>query len=225
MFDAAIASAQPALCIPHHLPPAPRGRLIVIGAGKASAAMAQAVEQNWPGTLSGLVVTRHGYAVPCAQIEIAEAAHPVPDAAGMQAARRMLGLVGGLSADDLVLCLISGGGSALLPLPAERFDAGSEAGCQPRAAGIRRQHQRDELRAAPFVRHQGRTVGCGLPPGASADAADLRCAGRSPARHRFGPDGGRPDHFRGRIRVSYAAMPSNFPGRRSSCSRAAAANP
>ena len=118
MFDAAIASAQPAVCIPRHLPPAPRGRLIVIGAGKASAAMAQAVEQNWRGTLSGLVVTRHGYAVPCTQIEIVEAAHPVPDAAGMHAAQRMLELVGRLGADDLVLCLISGGGSALLPLPA-----------------------------------------------------------------------------------------------------------
>jgi hydroxypyruvate reductase len=118
MFDAAIASAQPAVCVPRHLPPAPRGRLIVIGAGKASAAMAQAVEQNWRGTLSGLVVTRYGYAVPCTQIEIVEAAHPVPDAAGMRAAQRMLELVGHLSADDMVLCLISGGGSALLPLPA-----------------------------------------------------------------------------------------------------------
>jgi glycerate 2-kinase len=118
MFDAAIASAQPALCIPRHLPPAPQGRLIVIGAGKASAAMARAVEQNWRGALSGLVVTRYGYAVPCTQIEIVEAAHPVPDAAGMHAAQRMLDLVDRLSADDLVLCLISGGGSALLPLPA-----------------------------------------------------------------------------------------------------------
>jgi len=118
MFDAAIASAQPAVCVPRHLPQAPRGRLIVVGAGKASAAMAQAVEQNWRGTLSGLVVTRYGYAVPCTQIEIVEAAHPVPDAAGMQAAQRMLELVAPLSADDMVLCLISGGGSALLPLPA-----------------------------------------------------------------------------------------------------------
>jgi glycerate 2-kinase len=117
MFDAAIASAQPAVCIPQHLPRAPRGRMIVIGAGKASAAMAQAVEHNWRGDLSGLVVTRYGYAVPCAQIEIVEAAHPVPDAAGMHAAQRMLDLVGNLSSDDMVLCLISGGGSALLPLP------------------------------------------------------------------------------------------------------------
>ncbi len=117
MFDAAIASAQPALCIPSHLPAAPRGKLIVIGVGKASAAMARAVEEHWPGPLSGMVVTRYGYAVPCERIEIVEAAHPVPDTAGLHAAQRMLELVAGLSADDLVLCLISGGGSALLPLP------------------------------------------------------------------------------------------------------------
>ncbi len=118
MFEAAIASAQPAKCIPAHLPAPPRGRLIVIGAGKASAAMAHAVERHWPGPLSGLVVTRYGYAVPCARIEIVEAAHPVPDEAGHRAAQRMLEFVGHLGADDLVLCLISGGGSALLPLPA-----------------------------------------------------------------------------------------------------------
>ncbi len=94
-----------------------QGRLIVIGAGKASAAMARAVEDHWAGPLSGLVVTRYGYAVPCERIEIVEAAHPVPDSAGLAAAERMLRLVQGLSADDLVLCLISGGGSSLLPLP------------------------------------------------------------------------------------------------------------
>ncbi|NVM76368.1 hydroxypyruvate reductase [Duganella sp. SG902] len=119
MFDAAIAAAQPALCVPPALPAAPKGRLIVIGAGKASAEMARAVERNWAGPLTGLVVTRYGYAVPCERIEILEAAHPVPDAAGLQAARRILDRVQGLSADDTVLCLISGGGSALLPLPLE----------------------------------------------------------------------------------------------------------
>jgi hydroxypyruvate reductase len=93
------------------------GRLVVIGAGKASAAMARALEDHWQGPLSGLVVTRYGYAVPCTRIEIVEAAHPVPDQAGLQAAQRMLELVSSLSADDLVLCLISGGGSSLLPLP------------------------------------------------------------------------------------------------------------
>jgi glycerate 2-kinase len=122
MFDAAIASAQPTLCIPPHLPEPPRGRLIVVGAGKASAAMARTVEEHWPGPLSGLVITRYGYAVPCDRIEVVEAAHPVPDAAGMHAAQRMLELVGSLQADDLVLCLFSGGGSALMPLPAAGLD-------------------------------------------------------------------------------------------------------
>src|SRR5471030_241622 len=117
MFSAAIEAAQPSHCVPPHLPAVPKGRLIVIGAGKASAAMAQAVERHWPGPLSGLVVTRYGYAVPCQHIEIAEAAHPVPDAAGMEAARRILALVSNLSTDDTVLCLISGGGSSLLALP------------------------------------------------------------------------------------------------------------
>jgi glycerate 2-kinase len=120
MFDAAVASAQPALCVPPRLP-APEslgaGRLIVIGAGKASAAMARAVEDHWCAPLTGLVVTRYGYAVPCQRIEIVEAAHPVPDAAGVAAAERILSLVRSLSADDLVLCLISGGGSSLLTLP------------------------------------------------------------------------------------------------------------
>ncbi|WP_244218007.1 glycerate kinase type-2 family protein [Paraburkholderia caledonica] len=119
MFKAAIATAQPALRVPHFLPKPPHGRTIVIGAGKASAAMAQAVEKHWTGPLEGLVVTRYGYAVPCDQIEIVEAAHPVPDLNGLQAAQRMLEFVSGLTADDLVICLISGGGSSLLPLPAE----------------------------------------------------------------------------------------------------------
>ena len=119
MFAAAIEAAQPARCIPPHLPKTGPGRLIVIGAGKASAAMARAVEDHWEGALSGLVVTRYGYAVPCRRIEIVEAAHPVPDAAGMAAAQRMLAMVGNLSATDTVLCLISGGGSALLALPLE----------------------------------------------------------------------------------------------------------
>jgi glycerate 2-kinase len=118
MFDAAISAAQPAHCLAPHLPSPPKGRTIVIGAGKASAAMAKAFEDHWPGEMSGLVVTRYGYAVPCGKIEIVEAAHPVPDAAGVAAARRILDLVRGLTPGDLVVCLISGGGSALLALPA-----------------------------------------------------------------------------------------------------------
>jgi hydroxypyruvate reductase len=118
MLQAAIDSAQPSLCVPLHLPPPPAGRTIVIGAGKASAAMARAVETAWDGPLEGIVVTQYGYAVGCAQIEIVEASHPVPDVAGEAAAARILELAAGAGADDLVLCLISGGGSALMPLPA-----------------------------------------------------------------------------------------------------------
>ena len=120
MFEAAVASAQPALCIAPQLPSPESlgaGRLVVIGAGKASAAMARAVEDAWRGPLGGLVVTRYGYAVPCQRIEIVEAAHPVPDDAGVAAAERILETVRGLAADVLVLCLISGGGSSLLTLP------------------------------------------------------------------------------------------------------------
>ena len=117
MFDAAVAAAQPSRCLPPHLPAPPRGRTIVIGAGKASAEMARVLEAHWPGELTGLVVTRYGYGAACERIEIVEAAHPVPDAAGMAAAERILAMVQGLTADDLVICLISGGGSALLALP------------------------------------------------------------------------------------------------------------
>ncbi len=117
MFDAAIAAARPATVVPPYLPTPPRGRLVVIGAGKASAAMARAVEDNWPGPVEGLIATRHGHGVHCRHIEILEAGHPVPDATGLEAAQRMIALAERLSADDLALCLISGGGSALLPLP------------------------------------------------------------------------------------------------------------
>lgn len=122
MFEAAVRAAQPQETIPDHLPEIPVGRTIVIGAGKASAEMARVFETHWRGPidqLSGLVVTRYDYAVKCQHIEIVEAAHPVPDEAGEAAARRILNTVSDLSEDDLVVCLISGGGSALLSLPAE----------------------------------------------------------------------------------------------------------
>ena len=118
MFDAAVNAAQPALCLPPHLPSPPKGRTCVIGAGKAGGAMARAVEDHWQGNLDGLVVTRYGHAVETSQIEIVEASHPVPDAAGSTAAARILEMAQKLGADDLALCLISGGGSALLSLPA-----------------------------------------------------------------------------------------------------------
>ena len=122
LFDTAVAAVSAAQCLPAFLPEPPRGRTIVIGAGKGAAAMAEAVEQHWKGELSGLVVTRyeHGRAPGTSgRIEVVEASHPVPDAAGQRAAQRMVGLLEGLTEDDLVLCLISGGGSALLAAPAE----------------------------------------------------------------------------------------------------------
>jgi len=118
-FQAALAAADPARVLPGFLPARPKGRTVVVGAGKAAASMARAVEEHWDGPLEGLVVTRYGHAVPCERIEVVEAAHPVPDAAGRKAAGRILELASGLGPDDLLLCLISGGGSALLALPAD----------------------------------------------------------------------------------------------------------
>lgn len=118
IFEAAVAAADPERTIRAHLPAKPKGRTIVIGAGKGSAQMAAAFEKAWDGPIKGLVVTRYGYAAPCERIEIIEAAHPVPDEAGLIASKRLLGKVSRLTADDLVVALVSGGGSALLPSPA-----------------------------------------------------------------------------------------------------------
>jgi glycerate 2-kinase len=118
LLQAAIDTASPAKRVAAFLPPPPKGRVIVVGAGKAAASMAAAVEAAWPGPLEGLVVTRYGHGAATRRIEVVEASHPVPDAAGEAAALRMLQLVQGLAEDDLVLCLISGGGSALLAAPA-----------------------------------------------------------------------------------------------------------
>lgn len=117
LFTAAVAAADPERVIRDFLPQKPTGRTIVIGAGKASAQMAAAFEKAWDAPLEGLVVTRYGYATPCERIEVIEAAHPVPDEAGLVASRRLLESVEGLTSDDLVVALISGGGSALLPSP------------------------------------------------------------------------------------------------------------
>jgi len=126
LYRVAVDRALPLSSMGRHLPRPPKGRTLVLGAGKAGASMAQALEALWPAEapLSGLVVTRYGHIPPrpegvAQRIEIVEASHPVPDAAGMQAAERILALTQGLTADDLVLCLISGGGSSLLVLPAE----------------------------------------------------------------------------------------------------------
>ena len=119
MFRAAVRSADPARALAAHLPPPPRGRAVAVGAGKAAAAMARALEDAWPGDrLEGLVIARYGHAAPTRRIRVVEAAHPVPDRAGLDAAREILRMVSGLGADDLALCLLSGGGSALLAVPA-----------------------------------------------------------------------------------------------------------
>lgn len=120
-FDAAVAAANPAVILPPHLPAPPRGRTLVLGGGKAAASMAAAVEAHWPAhaPLSGLVVTRYQHGLPTRRIEVVEASHPLPDGRGETAARRMLDLASGLGRDDLLLALISGGGSSLLAAPVE----------------------------------------------------------------------------------------------------------
>lgn len=118
IFDAAVAAADPQLSIRDHLPQKPKGRTVVIGTGKGAAQMAAAFERVWDGPLEGVVVTRYGFAVPCERIRVLEAAHPVPDAAGLDASKQLFQAVSGLTEDDLVVALVSGGGSALLPAPA-----------------------------------------------------------------------------------------------------------
>nr|WP_210307049.1 glycerate kinase [Paenochrobactrum gallinarii] len=126
MFEAAVEAADPLKRIKAFLPEKPKGKVVVIGAGKGSAQMARAFEQCWDGDFSGVVVTRYGFGVPCEKIEIIEASHPVPDEAGRLAAKRLFAAVENLSADDLVIALVSGGGSALLPAPADGLTLADE---------------------------------------------------------------------------------------------------
>src|SRR5712691_772191 len=120
-FNAAVAAADPLKILPQHLPAPPSGKTLVVGAGKAAASMALAVERHWPAgaPLEGLVITRYRHGLPTQRIKVIEAGHPVPDEAGEKAANTILRLVGGLGQDDLLLALISGGGSALLSVPVE----------------------------------------------------------------------------------------------------------
>ncbi len=117
LFDAAIRAADPETVLRAHMPERPKGRLILIGFGKGAAQMAAAFENLWDGPLEGVVVTRYGYGAPCRHVRVLEAAHPVPDDAGLQAGRALLGAVSDLTEDDLVVALACGGGSALLPAP------------------------------------------------------------------------------------------------------------
>ena len=220
LFDAALAAANPARCVPPHLPPPPKGRTIVVGAGKAAAAMARAVEDHWPEALQGIVVTRYGHGVPCRRIEVVEASHPVPDAAGADAARRILASVKGLGPDDLVLCLISGGASALLALAGPRHHARRQARRDAGAAALGRHHRRNQLRAQASLRDQGRPARRGRCARAGRDARDLRRGGRRSRRHRLGPDRARSFHIRRgarhprEIRDRAAARRGAAPGRR-----------
>ncbi|RFC66945.1 glycerate kinase [Mesorhizobium denitrificans] len=126
IFEAAVAAADPEKTIRKHLPEKPKGRTVVIGFGKGAAQMAQAFEKVWDGPFEGVVVTRYGYGAPCRIIEVLEASHPVPDENGLNASRRLMDLVTGLRADDLVIALVCGGGSALLPAPAGKLSLADE---------------------------------------------------------------------------------------------------
>ena len=126
LFHAAVARVHPSRCVPDYLPPPPTGRTVVVGAGKAAAAMARAFEDAWQHDLTGLVITRYGYAMPTQRIEVVEAAHPVPDESGIRATRRILEMVRALGPDDLVVCLLSGGASALLTAPADGLSLAPE---------------------------------------------------------------------------------------------------
>jgi len=126
VFEAAVAAADPQKTIRAHLPARPKGKTVVVGAGKGAAQMAAAFEKAWDGPLQGVVVTRYGYGAATSRIEVIEAAHPVPDENGLKAARRLLDTVSGLSEDDLVVALVCGGGSALLPAPADGLTLADE---------------------------------------------------------------------------------------------------
>src|SRR6218665_2083409 len=119
LFEAAVTAADPLAAIRAHLPEPPKGRTIVVGAGKAASQMAAAFESLWDGPLEGAVVARHGPVAPCKRIRVLQSAHPVPDEAGLAGSAALLALVEGLTPDDLVVALISGGGSSLLPAPPE----------------------------------------------------------------------------------------------------------
>ena len=195
LFATAIDAAHPHQVLEAHLPADRSGRVIVIGAGKAAAAMAQVVERCWQGEVSGLVVTRYGHGAPCEKIEVVEAAHPVPDAAGLAVAKRVLELVSNLTEDDRVIFLLSGGGSALLALPAEGITLADKQSINKAllksGATIGEMNcVRKHLSAI-----KGGRLGKACWP-ATVYTYDFRCTGRPRHGHRFRPDRGRPEHFR-----------------------------
>ena len=200
MFQAAVDAALPSLCVPAHLPKRPKGRTVVIGAGKASGAMAKALEDAWEGPIEGLVVTRYGYRVPTSRLEVVEAAHPVPDAAGREAARAHprngAGIVGRRSRALPDLGRRVGPARAA----AGRADARRQAGGEQGAAQIGRDHLRNEHGAEASLRHQRRQARRGRRSRQGGRADDLRRAGRRSLDHRFRPDRAGSVHQRGRAR-------------------------
>ena len=196
LFDAAVAAADPARSCRRICRRRRKGRTVVVGAGKASAAMARAVEDHWAGPLDGLVVTRYGHGVPCQRIEIVEAAHPVPDAAGERRRARILRAgAAGSRADDLVLCLISGGGSALLALPAPGLTLADKQAVNRALLRIRRDDRRDELRAQAPVGDQGRPARRRRGAGAGGELLISDVPGDDPAVIASGPTVADPTTF------------------------------
>ncbi len=181
IFDAAVAAAHPEIVLSAHLRPAPKGRVICLAAGKGAAAMAAAAERHYldalgldPARLTGIATTRHGHAVPTRRIKVIEAGHPVPDEAGLKAADDTLRLAAEATADDLLLVLLSGGGSANWIAPVDGITLRAEAAGQSRAAALGRADRRDEHRPQASVADQGR------PAGAARDSAPKSSRSRSP---------------------------------------------
>ena len=181
LFDAAVEVAQPEKTIHRYLPEKPKGRLIVVGGGKASAQMGRAFEDAWMErhgeAVEGVIVTRYGYACECLNLEVLEAAHPVPDKAGFEGAMRLLETVSNLTEDDLVVALVSGGGSALLPCPPEGLTLADEIAGQRGFACFRRSDFRDEYGAQARIWNKGRTACGGSVSGQGCFAAGIGYSG------------------------------------------------
>ena len=201
MFDAAIEAASPDKAVRANLPPPPTGRTVVVGAGKAAASMARAVEANWSADepLTGLVVTRYGHGVGRSKrIEVVEAAHPIPDTAGQMAARRILDLVKDLGPEDLALCLISGGGSALLSLPAPGITLDEKQALNK--ALLRSGSNINEINCVRkhLSAIKGGRLAVAAAPARIVSLDHFRRAGRRPVGHRLRSDDAGYDHARGR---------------------------
>ena len=178
LFDAAVAAASPAACMPLWLEDRPTGNVIVVGAGKAAASMAAIIEQQWAEPLHGLVIVPDGHTAECDHIEVVEASHPVPDERGVTATRRILDLVSNLSGDDTVVCLLSGGGSALLCAPASGITLDKKKNEDHRVTRERRTDLRNQPGTAGNVGGQRRQTGRGLLASACHYADNLGRAGQ-----------------------------------------------